>query len=232
MLDKSARESLQTFAAGKGDVLLAYENEAITAQQKGEELDYVTPGRDDPDREPGRGRRPSRSRAPRRRTRSSTSCASDEAQKIFASKGYRSVKPALVDEKRYPKPASAVRDRQLRRLVEGQRRVLRAAEREDRRDLPARRGRALPPASDAARSAAPAHAGRRPAGGGARPRRGRRLPERDRADPARGRGGAVDRGRLGRLLGGGVQPAGRGGAAAHAGRLARGGARSTRWSAR
>ena len=33
--DKSAREALQTFSGGKGDVLLAYENEAITAQQEG-----------------------------------------------------------------------------------------------------------------------------------------------------------------------------------------------------
>ena len=33
--DKSRREALQTFAGGKGDVLLAYENEAITAQQAG-----------------------------------------------------------------------------------------------------------------------------------------------------------------------------------------------------
>ena len=41
--DKSARDSLATFTGGKGDVLLAYENEAITAQQKGEELDYVIP---------------------------------------------------------------------------------------------------------------------------------------------------------------------------------------------
>ena len=30
-------------SSGKGDVLLAYENEAIRAQQKGEELDYVVP---------------------------------------------------------------------------------------------------------------------------------------------------------------------------------------------
>src|ERR671916_441917 len=43
VLDKSARESLQTFSTGKGDVLLGYENEAILAQQKGEELDYVVP---------------------------------------------------------------------------------------------------------------------------------------------------------------------------------------------
>ena len=53
--DKSAREALQTFTGGKGDVLLAYENEAILAQEKGEDLDYVVPDADDPDREPGRG---------------------------------------------------------------------------------------------------------------------------------------------------------------------------------
>ena len=43
VLDKSARESLQTFSSGKGDVLLGYENEAILAQQQGEEVDYVVP---------------------------------------------------------------------------------------------------------------------------------------------------------------------------------------------
>ena len=41
--DKSAREALQTFVGGKGDVLLAYENEAVLARTKGEELDYVVP---------------------------------------------------------------------------------------------------------------------------------------------------------------------------------------------
>ena len=41
--DKSAREALQTFVGGKGDVLLSYENEAIAAQQAGEEVDYVVP---------------------------------------------------------------------------------------------------------------------------------------------------------------------------------------------
>jgi sulfate/thiosulfate-binding protein len=41
--DASARESLQTFAGGVGDVLLGYENEAIFAQQQGEQLDYVVP---------------------------------------------------------------------------------------------------------------------------------------------------------------------------------------------
>ena len=43
MQDKSAREALQTFTGGKGDVLISYENEAITAQKKGEDVDYVVP---------------------------------------------------------------------------------------------------------------------------------------------------------------------------------------------
>jgi sulfate/thiosulfate transport system substrate-binding protein len=41
--DKSAREALQTFLAGRGDVMLAYENEAIFAQKKNQPLDYVIP---------------------------------------------------------------------------------------------------------------------------------------------------------------------------------------------
>jgi sulfate/thiosulfate-binding protein len=41
--DKSARVSLQTFTAGKGDVLLAYENEALFAQSKGQNLQFVIP---------------------------------------------------------------------------------------------------------------------------------------------------------------------------------------------
>jgi sulfate/thiosulfate transport system substrate-binding protein len=41
--DKSAREALQTLMAGRGDVLLAYENEAIFAQKRNQPLDYVIP---------------------------------------------------------------------------------------------------------------------------------------------------------------------------------------------
>ena len=41
--DKSARESLQTFVAGKGDVLLAYENEAALARKNGQPVQYVIP---------------------------------------------------------------------------------------------------------------------------------------------------------------------------------------------
>ena len=41
--DKSGREALQNFLSGSGDVLLSYEYEAITAQKKGEEVEYVIP---------------------------------------------------------------------------------------------------------------------------------------------------------------------------------------------
>lgn len=41
--DKSGREALQTFVGGQGDVLLSYEYEAVTAQKKGEDVDYVVP---------------------------------------------------------------------------------------------------------------------------------------------------------------------------------------------
>jgi sulfate/thiosulfate-binding protein len=41
--DESARDSLGTFLGGKGDVLLAYENEAIAAQEAGEDIEYVVP---------------------------------------------------------------------------------------------------------------------------------------------------------------------------------------------
>ncbi len=54
VLDDSARDSLQTFSSGKGDVLIGYENEAIQAQDEGIELEYVIPDSHDPDREPRR----------------------------------------------------------------------------------------------------------------------------------------------------------------------------------
>ena len=41
--DRSARDSLQTFAAGRGDVLLAYENEALFARSRGQNLPFVIP---------------------------------------------------------------------------------------------------------------------------------------------------------------------------------------------
>jgi sulfate/thiosulfate transport system substrate-binding protein len=100
--DKSARESLQTFAGGKGDVLIAYENEAITAQQKGEDLDYVIPDQtiliENPIAVVSDSKHPEQAQAFVDFVRS------EAAQKVFARKGYRSILPELVDAKRYPEP--------------------------------------------------------------------------------------------------------------------------------
>ena len=41
--DKSARDSLQTFNAGRGDVLLAYENEALFARSRNQGFPFVIP---------------------------------------------------------------------------------------------------------------------------------------------------------------------------------------------
>jgi sulfate/thiosulfate transport system substrate-binding protein len=41
--DNSARASLQTFVGGKGDAMIAYENDSIFAQQNGQALDYTVP---------------------------------------------------------------------------------------------------------------------------------------------------------------------------------------------
>ena len=43
--DRSARESLQTFTSGKGDVLLAYENEALFARSKDRTCSSASRGR-------------------------------------------------------------------------------------------------------------------------------------------------------------------------------------------
>jgi sulfate transport system substrate-binding protein len=98
--DKSAREALQTFVGGKGDVLLAYENEAINAQQKGEDLDYIVPDEtiliQNPIAATVDGGDAAKKFVEFTRT--------EEAQKIFASKGYRPVIDSLVDKSKYPTP--------------------------------------------------------------------------------------------------------------------------------
>jgi sulfate/thiosulfate transport system substrate-binding protein len=98
--DKSAREALQTFVGGKGDVLLAYENEAITAQQKGEDVDYTIPNGTILIQNPIAVT----TDAPAKAATFVEFTRSDEAQRIFGEKGYRSVNPDLVDKSKYPKP--------------------------------------------------------------------------------------------------------------------------------
>ena len=99
----SGSNATSTFENGTGDVLISYENEAITAQQKGEKLDYVTPPAtlliQNPDAVVNKSKNRKAADAFLAFLRT------DGAQRIFASKGYRSVNPKLVDAKRFPKPA-------------------------------------------------------------------------------------------------------------------------------
>jgi sulfate transport system substrate-binding protein len=100
--DKSAREALQTFSAGKGDVLLAYENEAITAQSKGEDLEYVVPDQtiliQNPIAVTTEAKNPTAAKAFVDYVRTPA------AQKIFVSKGYRPVVASVNDPQRFPDP--------------------------------------------------------------------------------------------------------------------------------
>ncbi|MEA2156549.1 MAG: sulfate/thiosulfate transport system substrate-binding protein [Solirubrobacteraceae bacterium] len=98
--DKAARDSLQTFTSGKGDAIISYENEAITAQQKGEKLDYVIPDQTILIENPIAATTKAGPKA-KAFIDFATSAA---GQKIFAAKGYRSVIPALVDKQKYPDP--------------------------------------------------------------------------------------------------------------------------------
>ena len=101
--DKSAREALQTFVGGKGDVMIAYENEAITAQQKEQNVDYVVPDQtiliENPIAVTTTGEKKPAAKAFVDYTRTPA------AQKVYADKGYRPVLPNLVDRAKYPTPS-------------------------------------------------------------------------------------------------------------------------------
>ena len=103
VLDKSARESLQTFSSGKGDVLLGYENEAILAQQEGEELDYIVPDEtlliENPIAPVNESENPELAQA------FIDFLYTPEAQEIFASKGYRPVVEGTAGADEFPTPA-------------------------------------------------------------------------------------------------------------------------------
>jgi sulfate/thiosulfate transport system substrate-binding protein len=101
--DKSAREALQTFVGGKGDVLIAYENEAILARTKGEELDYVVPDEtiliENPIAVVTEGGDTDKAQAFVDFVRSA------DAQRVFGNAGYRPVLKDVLAEFDYPTPA-------------------------------------------------------------------------------------------------------------------------------
>jgi sulfate/thiosulfate transport system substrate-binding protein len=103
VLDKSARESLATFSSGKGDVLLGYENEAILAQQKGEDLDYIVPDQTILIENPVAAT--SEAKDPELAQSFVDFLYTPEAQKIFVGKGYRPVVKDTPGADKFPEPA-------------------------------------------------------------------------------------------------------------------------------
>ncbi len=100
---KSGREALQTFTSGKGDVLLSYEYEAITAQKKGEKVEYVIPDKT------------IRIDINIAATKAASESAQkfidfvlgDEAQQLFANWGYRPVNETVLkaNADKFPTPS-------------------------------------------------------------------------------------------------------------------------------
>ena len=104
VLDKSAREALQTFSSGKGDVLLGYENEAILAQQKGEDVDYVIPDQTLLIENPIAP--VNESKEPELAQKFIDFLYTPEAQKIFADTGYRPVVDGVKSKNEFTDPAT------------------------------------------------------------------------------------------------------------------------------
>jgi sulfate transport system substrate-binding protein len=100
--DASARDALSTFTGGKGDVMLAYENEAIAAQQAGDDVDYVIPDQTILIENPIAVTKDSENKTEAENF--VKYLYSDAGQKAFAAKGYRPVHKNLVDKKQFPTP--------------------------------------------------------------------------------------------------------------------------------
>jgi sulfate transport system substrate-binding protein len=98
--DKSARDALATFTGGKGDVLISYENEAIAAQQAGEDLDYVIPDQTILIENPIAVTKDASEKA----QAFVKYLYTPEAQAIFATKGYRPVVKSAAGADKFPTP--------------------------------------------------------------------------------------------------------------------------------
>jgi len=101
--DKSAREALQTFTSGKGDVMLAYENEALFAKSKGLDLQFRIPRATILIQNPIAVTKTSDHRADA--TAFLRYLRTPEAQRVFAENGYRPVNKAVAAEFKAKFPA-------------------------------------------------------------------------------------------------------------------------------
>jgi sulfate/thiosulfate-binding protein len=111
--DKSGREALQDFTSGNGDVLISYENEAITAQKKGQQVDYVIPDRtiliENPIAVVSKSAHPAQAKA------FVEYALSPAAQQKFADWGYRPVDEAVFNKNKakFPTPSGLFTIRDL-----------------------------------------------------------------------------------------------------------------------
>jgi sulfate transport system substrate-binding protein len=100
----SARQELQTFLGGKGDVMIAYEDEAITAQHAGAKIDYIVPAQTILIENPI---------AVTTSTHNATQATafvnyllSPAGQRLWGENGYRPVLPAVAKTFKFPTPPS------------------------------------------------------------------------------------------------------------------------------
>ena len=215
----SGREALEVFEAGKGDVLLSYENEAIAAQAAGQDIDYVIPDQtiliENPVAVVNTSENPEAAKA------FATFALGPDGQKIFGDNGYRPTDPDVAATFDYPTPPQLFTIDDLGGWPEVKTEFFDPDNGSVTKIFAGpgycHRVAASPRASRA--STVPASgAPRLPA----RHRAGRALHERDRPDPVRRAGQRRVRQRLGRLLERHHQPAGDGGPEADRRRLAGG----------
>jgi sulfate/thiosulfate-binding protein len=98
--DSSARNSLQTFLAGRGDLLLGYENEAIAAQKKGAPIEYMIPSNTILIQSPAAVVGSSKTAKA-----FVNYLVSPQAQAIWAAKGYRPVISGVAGSSKFPTPS-------------------------------------------------------------------------------------------------------------------------------
>jgi sulfate/thiosulfate transport system substrate-binding protein len=105
--DSSARDSLNTFSSGKGDVLVGYENEAIQAKKEGVDLEYVTPDSTILIENPIAVTKD----APSEAQKFVDFLYTDQGQQDFADAGYRPVVQSVAQKNasKFPTPSSLFR---------------------------------------------------------------------------------------------------------------------------
>jgi sulfate/thiosulfate transport system substrate-binding protein len=100
--DTSSRQELQTFVGGKGDVMLAYENEVYAAQQKGQQVDYVIPPQTILIESPAAVT--TTTKYPKQASAFLNYLWTPAAQKIFGQNGYRPVRKDVLGKFHFKKP--------------------------------------------------------------------------------------------------------------------------------